>query len=73
MRYTVEQCIEEAKGEAGYDEYEVRLWPRWQRHITLALRAHTRLASLQAAEAENGGDSDLALAGLTVPEVRRLL
>ena len=26
-RYTVEQCIEEAKGETGFDQYEVRLWP----------------------------------------------
>jgi len=54
-RYTVEQCIEEAKGEAGFDEYEVRLWPSWHRHITLAMLAHTWLASLQAAEAEKGG------------------
>jgi SRSO17 transposase len=54
-RYTVEQCIEEAKGEAGLDEYEVRLWPSWHRHVTLAMMAHAWLASLQAAEAEKGG------------------
>jgi SRSO17 transposase len=28
-RYTVEQCIEEAKGETGLDEYEVRFWHSW--------------------------------------------
>src|SRR5947209_11809811 len=33
-RYTVEQCIEEAKGETGLDEYEVRFWHSWNRHIT---------------------------------------
>ena len=54
-RYTVEQCIEEAKGEAGFDQYEVRLWPSWHRHITLALMAHAWLASLQAPEAGKGG------------------
>src|SRR5712691_4296752 len=31
-RYTVEQCIEEAKGETGLDEYEVRFWHSWYRH-----------------------------------------
>jgi SRSO17 transposase len=28
-RYTVEQCSEEATGEAGLDEYEVRCWHSW--------------------------------------------
>jgi SRSO17 transposase len=27
-RYTVEQCLEEAKGEVGLDHYEVRSWQR---------------------------------------------
>lgn len=43
-RYTVEQCIEESKGEAGLDEYEVRHWPSWHRRITLSMMAHTWLA-----------------------------
>ncbi|HVC34366.1 MAG TPA: IS701 family transposase [Chloroflexota bacterium] len=54
-RYTVEQCIEEAKGEAGFDQNEVRLWLSWHRHITLAMLAHAWLASLQATEAEKWG------------------
>ncbi|HEX2186769.1 MAG TPA: IS701 family transposase, partial [Chloroflexota bacterium] len=54
-RYTVEQCIEEAKGEAGLDQYEVRRWHSWHRHITLALMAHTWLAAVRAAAAEKGG------------------
>jgi SRSO17 transposase len=54
-RYTVEQCIEEAKGEAGFDQYEVRFWPSWHRHITLAMMAHAWLASLQSAETQKGG------------------
>jgi SRSO17 transposase len=28
-RYTIEQCFEEGKGEAGLDEYEVRYWHSW--------------------------------------------
>ena len=31
-RWTVEQCFEEAKGEVGMDEYEVRSWHSWYRH-----------------------------------------
>ncbi len=36
-------ALEEAKGEAGLDEYEVRRWAAWHRHITLALLAHAAL------------------------------
>jgi|SRR5215213_4046514 len=43
-RWPVEQCFEEAKGEAGLDQYEVRGWPSWHRHITLAMLAHGFLA-----------------------------
>jgi SRSO17 transposase len=45
-RYTVEQCIEEAKSETGLDEYEVRYWHSWHRHITLSMMAHAWLASV---------------------------
>jgi SRSO17 transposase len=54
-RYTVEQCIEEAKGETGLDEYEVRYWQSWHRHITLSLMAHTWLASARAQATEKKG------------------
>jgi len=49
-RYTVEQCIEEAKGETGLDEYEVRFWHSWYRHITLSMMAHAWLASIKRRE-----------------------
>src|SRR5437762_11961298 len=39
-RWNIEQGLEEAKGEAGLDQYEVRTWTAWYRHITLALLAH---------------------------------
>jgi hypothetical protein len=56
LRYTVEQCIEEAKGETGLDEYEVRYWHSWHRHITLSMMAHTWLAAIRyQANQEKGG------------------
>ena len=39
-RWTIEACFEAAKGEVGLDEYEVRSWTGWHRHVTLAMLAH---------------------------------
>ncbi|MGH2596315.1 MAG: IS701 family transposase, partial [Actinomycetota bacterium] len=39
MRWQVEQAFELAKGAVGLDEYEVRTWVGWYRHITLAMFA----------------------------------
>ena len=43
-RWTIEMGFERAKGEVGLDEYEVRRWEAWHRHITLALLADAYLA-----------------------------
>ena len=48
-RWTVEQCFEEAKGEVGLDQYAVRSWTGWYRHITLAMWAYALLTVLRAA------------------------
>ena len=48
-RWTIEQCFEEAKGEVGLDQYEVRSWTGWYRHITLAMWAYALLTVLRAA------------------------
>ena len=48
LRWTVEECFEAAKGEVGLDQYEVRSWRGWYRHITLAMLAHAYLAVLCA-------------------------
>jgi SRSO17 transposase len=47
-RWAVEEGFEQAKGEVGLDHYEVRKWPGWYRHITLALLAHAFLAITRA-------------------------
>ncbi len=43
-RWTIETGFERAKGEVGLDEYEVRRWKAWHRHITFALLADAYLA-----------------------------
>src|SRR5215212_1035401 len=43
QRWRIESCFEEAKGETGLDEYEVRAWTGWHRHITLSMLAHAYL------------------------------
>jgi SRSO17 transposase len=48
-RWTIEACFEAAKGEVGLDQYEVRSWTGWHRHITLAMLAHAYLAVLRHA------------------------
>jgi len=51
-RWCVEQLLQEAKGEAGLDEYEVRSYHSWYRHITLSMVAHTWLTLLRHEERE---------------------
>lgn len=43
MRWAVEECFQAAKGQVGLDQYQVRSYPGWYRHITLALAAHAWL------------------------------
>ena len=51
-RWTVEQCFESGKGEVGLDEYEVRSWQGWYRHITLCMLAQAFLTVLRAERTE---------------------
>lgn len=46
-RWAIEEGFEQAKQETGLDEYEVRSWIGWQRHVTLSLFAHATLAALR--------------------------
>jgi SRSO17 transposase len=46
LRWPIEQCFEEGKGQVGMDHYEHRSWPAWHRHmiyVFLALHFLTRL------------------------------
>jgi SRSO17 transposase len=55
-RWIVEESFERAKGAVGLDDYEVRRWEAWYRHITLALLVHAYLevTRLHAAAEETG-------------------
>ena len=57
-RWTIEECFEEAKGEVGLDQYEVRKWDGWYRHITLAMLAHACLAVVRRQALEPGGPGE---------------
>ncbi len=46
-RWRIEEGYEQAKGEVGLDQYEVRGFRAWYRHITLALLAHAILVVLR--------------------------
>jgi SRSO17 transposase len=44
QRWRIEECFEAAKQEVGLDDYEVRSWHGWYRHITLSMLALAFLA-----------------------------
>ena len=56
-RWTVEACFEAAKGEVGLDQYEVRSWTGWHRHVTLAMLAHGYLAVVRLAAVGGRGQA----------------
>jgi SRSO17 transposase len=69
-RWAIEAGFEAAKGEVGLADYQVRRYPAWYRHVTLALLAHAYLAVTRTRAA---APDTPELLPLTVPEVRRLL
>ncbi|MBA2441758.1 MAG: IS701 family transposase [Rubrobacter sp.] len=61
-RWRIEETFEATKSEVGLDEYEIRKWGGWYRHITLCLLAHAYLTAVRSAaereeEAVKGGIS----------------
>jgi SRSO17 transposase len=52
-RWSIEAGFEAAKSEVGLDEYEVRSWQGWYRHITLSLLAYAFLSVVRAAQGES--------------------
>ncbi len=66
MRWPIETIFEEAKGEVGMDQYEMRSWIGWHHHMLLVSLAHHFLVRLRIQL------QDLAPA-LTIYQVRLLL
>jgi SRSO17 transposase len=52
QRWKVEECFELAKDEVGLDQYEVRHWVGWYRHITLSMwaLAYLTVTKVQASQ-----------------------
>ena len=57
-RWVVEEGFERAKGEVGLDQYEVRRWDAWHRHVTFALLAHAYLEATRLAAAHERGQGE---------------
>jgi SRSO17 transposase len=47
MRWPIETCFAECKGELGMDHYELRFWRGWHHHMTLVFLAHHFLVRWQ--------------------------
>jgi SRSO17 transposase len=60
MRWPIESCFEEGKGELGLDQYELRSWRGWHHHMTLVILAHHFLVRLQRRLSPRGGASNRA-------------
>jgi len=63
-RWDVERCFQEAKQEVGLDEYQIRLWTSWHRHILLALVLVWVLAKLKL---------QFSWEKWTLPQIRQLM
>jgi SRSO17 transposase len=53
-RWHIEECIQQAKGEAGLDQYQVRTWRAWYAHITLSMLALAWLSGSKAQAVKRG-------------------
>jgi len=47
MRWPIECCFAEGKGELGMDQYELRFWRGWYHHMTLVILAQHFLVRLR--------------------------
>jgi SRSO17 transposase len=53
-RWAIEETFQTAKGEVGLDQYQVRRYEAWYRHITLVMLAHAFLTVTRARAAKGG-------------------
>lgn len=61
-RWPIDECFGASKNEVGLDNYQVRTWIAWHRHITFSMLSHTFLAVIARKErpkkGASAGDSD---------------
>ena len=65
-RYWMERAIQDAKGEAGLADYELRSWRGWHHHMTMTILAMLFLLELQL-------DWKPKAPHLTIQDVREIL
>ncbi|MFC1718726.1 hypothetical protein ACFL6S_34055 [Candidatus Poribacteria bacterium] len=65
-RYWMERAIQDAKGEAGLADYELRSWRGWHHHMTMTILAMLFLLELQL-------DWKPKSPNLTIQDVREIL
>jgi SRSO17 transposase len=53
-RWAIEETFQSAKGQVGLDQYQVRRYDAWYRHITLVMLAHAFLAVTRTRAAKGG-------------------
>ncbi len=66
-RWAIEECFQAAKNECGLDQYEVRRYVGWYRHITLAMLAHAFLSAMTAQALERGDAETVRAASFPSP------
>ena len=65
LRWPIEQCFEEGKGQIGMDHYEHRSWPAWHRHMAYVFLGLHFLFCLRLRFKKSPA--------LTLPQARRLV
>ena len=60
--WRIECSFQTAKGQTGLDDYQVRRYDAWYRHITLAMLGHAYLTATRAAAAGEKGGSAISAA-----------
>jgi SRSO17 transposase len=62
-RWAIEETFQTAKGQVGLDQYQVRRYDSWYRHITLAMLAHAFLTvtASHASQTASGDDGKRGL------------
>lgn len=69
-RWAIEECFQTAKGQVGLDQYQVRRYLPWYRHITLAMCAHAFLVVTATAAGEKGAVDPAATDSYRSPSPR---
>jgi SRSO17 transposase len=62
-RWAIEESLQIAKDDLGLDQYEVRSWQGWHRHVTLVMLVQAYLTVLRAQQAQGARPTPKEAAG----------